>query len=143
MLQTLREGCARSATFRAIVEQLEVTSTIVYVEHGVCGFGHFKACLPNAITVVGNTRFLRIIVEPGTGGAEQLALLGHELQHALEIARAPNIRSADDVSSLFQRIGRSPHCPQGMPACYETSEALAIGDAVLAEVLKSQKTKRR
>src|SRR5713226_2943900 len=97
ILQRLREGCSRSATFRTLVDQIESTSTIVYVEPGICAFGHFKACLPHTITVVGDTRFLRIIIEEGQGGAQELALIGHELQHALEIARAPNIRSADDI----------------------------------------------
>jgi hypothetical protein len=124
-------------TFNTLVDQLDETGTIVYVERGICAFGHFKACLPHAITVVGDTRYLRIIVEAGDG-AQELALIGHELQHALEIARAPNIRSADDITKLFRRIGRSPHCPRGAPECYETSAALAAGDAVLREVLASR-----
>jgi hypothetical protein len=139
ILQRLREGCSRSATFRKLVDQLEETSTIVYVERGVCAFGHFKACLPHSITLAGDIRFLRIIVEAGKDGTQELALIGHELQHALEIARAPNIRSGADISELFRRIGRSPHCPQGTPECYETSAALAAGDAVLREVLTSLK----
>jgi hypothetical protein len=133
MLQRLRDGCSRSATFKRLVDELEGTSTIVYVERGICAFGHFKACLPHSITVAGDTRYLRIIVEGGDGVTE-LAVIGHELQHALEIARAPNIRSADDITELFRRIGRSPHCPLGTPDCYETSSALAAGDAVLREV---------
>jgi hypothetical protein len=135
ILQRLHEGRSRSATFKGLVDQLEGTNTIVYVERGICAFGHVKACLPHSITVVGDIRFLRIIVDAGQDGAQELALIGHELQHALEIARAPNIRSADDITGLFRRIGRSPHCPQGTPECYETSAALAAGDAVLREVL--------
>ena len=137
MLRRLDEGCFLSPTFRSLVEQLDRTTTIVYVEPGICAFGHFKACLPHAITLAGDTRFLRIIVEKGGGGAQELARIGHELQHALEIARAPNIQSAGDITELFRRIGRSPHCPLGTPDCYETSAARAAGDAVLREVLAS------
>jgi len=143
ILERLREGAARSTTFKTLVDQLENTGTIVYVEYGLCGFGHYKACLPHAIAVVGDTRFLRIIVEVGAGGAQQLALIGHELQHALEIARAPNIRSPDDITALFRRIGRSPHCPRGTPDCYETTAALAAGNAVLREVLAALNAPRR
>jgi len=142
ILQKLQEGYSRSATFRALVDQLEGTSTIVYVERGICAFGHFKACLPHAITVVGDTRFLRILVEEGREGAPELALIGHELQHALEIAREPNIRSAEDITRLFGRIGRSTHCPRGTPDCYETSAARAAGDAVLREILGSSGNQR-
>ena len=42
-----------------------------------------------------------IVIELGKGGAQELALVGHELQHALEIARAPNIRSSDDITELL------------------------------------------
>ena len=137
ILQRVRDGCRQSATFRTLVDQIDKTNTIVYVERGICGFGHFKACLPHWIAVAGNTRFLRIIVEGGGEGAQELALVGHELQHALEIARASNIQSADDITELFGRIGRSPHCPAATPDCYETSAALAAGDAVLREILSS------
>ena len=137
ILESLREGCSRSPTFRRLVDELDQMGTIVYVERGICGFGHYKACLPHSITIAGGIRFLRIVVERGQGGAQELALIGHELQHALEIARAPDIRSPDDITALFRRIGRSPHCPRGTPDCYETSAALAAGDQVLREVLAS------
>lgn len=137
MLETLRQGCALSATFRTLVDQIERTNTIVYVERGICGFGHFKACMPHSIVVAGDARFLRIIVDVGIAGPQELSLIGHELQHALEIARMPNIRSAADITELFRRIGRSPHCSLGTPDCYETSAALSAGDAVLREVLRS------
>jgi len=142
MLETLREGCSRSATFQALVDQLDHTSTVVYVERGICGFGHYKACLPHKVAIAGGNRFLRILIDQGERGARLLALLAHELQHALEIARAPNIRTADDITALFRRIGRSPHCPGGTPDCYKTSAALAAGDAVLKEVLASPGTPR-
>jgi hypothetical protein len=136
--ETLRNGCAVSSTFRTLVDALQATSTIVYIEHGICGFGHFKACLPHTITVVGDTRILRIVIDVGVRDTQRLSLIGHELQHGLEIARAPNIRSSEDVTALFRRIGRSPHCPLGTPDCYETSEAVAAGNAVLREVERSQ-----
>lgn|SRR5262249_53876129 len=143
ILERLREGCSRSSTFKALVDELDQLGTIVYVEHGICGFGHYKACLPHSVTIAGGIRFLRIVVERGQGAAQELGLIGHELQHALEIARAPDIRSSDDITALFRRIGHSPHCPRGTPDCYETSAALAVGDSVLREVLASVNAPRR
>jgi hypothetical protein len=137
LLEAIREGCSRSATFNALVDALNRTSAVVYVERGICGFGHYRACLPHTIVLAGGNRFLRIVVDSRQKGAPLLALIAHELQHGLEIAVAPKVRTADDVTELFRRIGRSPHCPLGTPDCYETSAALAIGDAVLAEATKS------
>jgi hypothetical protein len=133
ILEIVREGSRRSETFRSLVDALNQTGTIVYVERGVCGFGHYSACLPHAVTLAGNIRYLRILID-SSRAADMVPLIAHELQHALEIARAPAIRTADDITALFRRIGRSPPCPRGVPDCYETSEALAIGDAVLKEL---------
>jgi hypothetical protein len=133
MLEVVREGSRRSKTFETLVDALNQTSTIVYVERGVCGFGHYAACLPHTVTLAGGIRYLRVLVDTSRA-ADVTALIAHELQHALEIAQAPTIRTPDDITALFRRIGRSPSCPRGVPDCFETSAALAIGDAVLDEL---------
>jgi hypothetical protein len=133
ILEIVREGSRRSATFKSLVDALNQTSTIVYVERGVCGFGHYAACLPHTVTLARNVRYLRILID-SSRAPETIPLIAHELQHALEISRVPDIRTADDITALFRRIGRSPSCPRGVPDCYETSAALAIGDAVLNEL---------
>lgn len=133
ILEIVREGSRQSETFKSLVDALNQTSTIVYVERGVCGFGHFAACLPHTVTLAGSVRYLRILIDPSRT-PDMLPLIAHELQHTLEIARAPTIQTADDITALFRRIGRSPSCPRGVPDCYETNAALAIGDAVLNEL---------
>jgi hypothetical protein len=37
--------------------------------------------------------------------AERIALLGHELQHALEVAAAPEVRDIETMAWMFRRIG--------------------------------------
>jgi hypothetical protein len=137
ILETLHEGVRHSATFKSFVDRLNQTDAIVYVEHGICGFGHYQGCLSHSIAAVGTTRYLRVIIDARVGGAQEIALIAHELRHALEIAADPKIRTADDVTRLFRLLGRSPHCPPGTPDCYETSAALAAGEAVLREVVFS------
>jgi hypothetical protein len=139
LLLLLRDGGARSPTLQSLLRALGGTDTIVYVERGICGFGHFKACLPHAIAASGSTRFLRILIDPHERGPRAVSLIAHELQHAFEIAAVESVRSADDVTALFRRIGRSPHCPGGTPDCFETSAARAVGIAVLDEMLASLK----
>ena len=117
ILETLREGVRESETFKTLIERVNQTDTIVYVEHGICAFGHFQACLPHSIAAVGRTRYVRVIISERAVGAPELALIAHELQHALEIATDPTVRTADDITRLFRRLGRSPHCPPGIPDC--------------------------
>jgi hypothetical protein len=142
VLDLLREGGDRSATFRTLVALLERTDTIVYVEPGVCAFGKLHACLSHTIAVAAGTRYLRVVFDPHRATSVQiLALIGHELQHAIEIATAPSVRTPDDISRLFRRIGFSPHCPAGLPDCYETDAARLIGDRIHDELLVPRVTR--
>ena len=135
VLNLLRHGQQASPTLRRLVADLEASDLIVYVEPGICAFGHLAACLPHPISVANGTRYLRVIFDEHRRSASQsLALIGHELQHALEIARVPEARSAEAVTRLFARIGFSPHCPAGLPDCYETAAARSIGQRIQQEL---------
>lgn len=37
--------------------------------------------------------------------AERIALLGHELQHAIEVAQSPEVRDVGTMARMFRRIG--------------------------------------
>jgi hypothetical protein len=95
-------------------------------------------CLNTAITFAGGVRYLRITFDPHRrqlSDAEEFAVIGHELQHALEIAEAPEVRTSDHVIRLFRRIGFSPRCPRGLSDCYETQAARLIGDRIRDELM--------
>lgn len=137
VLDLLREGEATSATFRTVVTALGRTDAIVYVEPGICAFGRFHACLPAAVSTSGGVRYLRVLFEPARAPRPQLiALIGHELQHALEVATVPGVRSSDGIRRLFGRVGQSVECPKGMVDCFETTAARDVGDRILAELEK-------
>jgi hypothetical protein len=138
VLDLLRDGCGRSTVFRDMVTELEATDTIVYVQPGACTFGHLDGCLNTTITLAGGVRYLRITFDPHRRqllDAEELAVIGHELHHALEIARAREVRTSEDVIRLFRRIGFSPRCPHGLSDCYETQAARLIGDRIRDELM--------
>ena|SRR5260221_4322211 len=45
ILELLKEGVERSATFRALVDAIGRSDGIIYVEFGPCAFGHLNGCL--------------------------------------------------------------------------------------------------
>src|SRR4029077_9546574 len=45
LLHLIEEGMERSATFRAVVETIDRTDGVVYVEFGYCAFGRVNGCL--------------------------------------------------------------------------------------------------
>ena len=66
--------------------------------------------------------------------AVQIAVLGHELQHALEIGRAPQVV---DLGTLrdFYRLTGVESCLDSRQECYDTPLAQSMGHMVYAEVL--------
>ena len=81
-------GLARSATFGAIVEAIESSNLVVYIEAR-------PARLPGQLQLQSSTpgcRHVRISVHVPGVDTELIAWLGHELWHAVELAGAPDVR---------------------------------------------------
>jgi hypothetical protein len=97
----LQEGDARSATFRTLLEALAPSDLIVYVETGA--FDRPGQLL--FVTAGPDYRFLRISIRVPGRDADLIAWLAHELQHAVEIAAAREVRDGHAVLGLYQRIG--------------------------------------
>ena len=71
-----------------------------------------------------------------------MALLGHELRHAVELAEAPAVDDDGDYQRLYDRIGYQS-CSRAAPRCYETDAAVRAGRAVLTELRKQADRRRR
>jgi hypothetical protein len=123
----LRDLVLRSATARALATQIGSEGVIVYVEirpsmprgHGAT---RLAAATPSA-------RFLRISLPRGAHPDDLAALLAHELQHALEIARA-GVADSDGVRRLYRAIGDDRHAS----VMFETVAAQEIGARVRQEL---------
>ena len=92
-----------SPTVRQLVATLETSNVIVHIVSsrelppGVGGTTRFVATR-------GGYRYLRITIAAELARSTRAAILGHELQHACEVARS----TADDVESLrklFEEMG--------------------------------------
>ena len=129
----IARGTQRSTTFRRLIEAIDATDGVVYVLEGKCGQG-VRACLHMSLELSGRNRLLRILVTSRRmPGCELIGSIGHELQHAVEALRNPNVRSSFGLSSFFQQIG-----PEG-PRRFETPEAIQAGLAVEREACRAEK----
>jgi len=129
----LTAGCEQSTTFLRIVRRIGVTDGIVYVNVGKCGFG-VRSCLIHAVAFIGDRRMLRIFVAKDTADVEAIGSLAHELTHAWEVLRNPTIRTHSQMLLLYEQIGYHT----GLVV--ETSEAIAAGRQVRAEILSRHLT---
>jgi hypothetical protein len=80
--------------------------------------------------VGGGSRYLRVQIRADLSRRDAIALIGHELRHALEIAEATEVRDTRSLIRLYERIG---HPTIGEHA-YDTEAARDTGRMVRREL---------
>lgn len=124
----LERGLACCLTIAALVQELEASDLIVYVETAV--LSNPATARTVLMGAVKNNRYVRVTLNRTTSPEGLIELLGHELQHAVEIARAPEVRDGDAMVALYQRIGLR----KGSTNRFETQLARDTGHRVRAEI---------
>jgi hypothetical protein len=134
----LREAAAGSVTFGLLVERINATNGVVYVEQGPCPHG-LRACLLLSVVVAGPNRILRIHVDVRRDKPATIGSIGHELQHAIEALSEPGVTTSALLFGFFERLTGGPSARGQLE--FETDAALRAGDQVLAEIERAQRTK--
>jgi hypothetical protein len=133
----LSKGLERSATIRELVRKLEQRDVIVYVETQPT----LKKRLAGHLTWVNATRthrYVRISINPELGTDTAISTLGHELQHALEVANAPEIVSLQSLERYYAQFGDISRAEANG---WDTEAARAAGEDVRRE-LAAMRTNR-
>lgn len=116
----------RVPTIRAQMEALERSDVVVYVGHQIALSAGEPPAYTLFITHAAGTRYLRVTINCWKVSQDaRIQMLGHELQHALEIAAAPDVQDARSLTRLYRRIGY-----QVRPRQFETRAARATTDLV-------------
>jgi hypothetical protein len=125
----VNESLARSATLRDLVARLDATDVVTYVTAAPCA--EFER--DSSIHFVGRSpyqRFMVIKVNDALPLDRQIALVGHELQHALDMAPASWITDGFRMSQYFALTGWKDSGPK--PG-FETTTALRTERRVAQE----------
>ena len=129
MMKMLDFAIQRSRTFKDMVKAIDATDVIVHVEEvrnlpsGVDGRLTF-------VSATGGVRYLRAQVIAGRGPIDTMSVVGHELQHALEVALEQAVRDEASFEALYVRIGDRPAHPDR----YDTAAAREAGRRVRNEM---------
>jgi hypothetical protein len=139
ILALIDDGLSRSPTFRRLVAALNESDVIVYIEpkrtrQALGGY------LAHHIVAQGDHRYLRIAVETQGSQGRLVPLLAHELQHAVEIAQAPQVRNAATLEQLFVQLAVKFGC--GATTCYETQAAKDV-EHIVSDELKAHSAAAR
>jgi hypothetical protein len=132
VISLIREGYERSPTFQSLVDTLQQSNVIVYVQPAVCAGGRIRSCLTS---VKGSAveRHIRINVDTRTSHNALIATIAHELQHAAEIAERPDVLDAATARRLYREIGIG-RCHDGLSDECETNRAIATEARVMEEL---------
>ena len=127
--ETIARAIERSTIVRALADRLESSNVIVHVEMsralplGIGGTMRFVASR-------GGHRFVRVSLSMTMPRDARTWILGHELQHACELADS----TASDIAGvrkLYEAVGHRGH---GLAEVYETRAAIDVERRVRAEV---------
>jgi hypothetical protein len=125
-------GVTQSPTFRTLVEKVEASSILVFVEGDIRMPERLGARL-NFVTSVNDLRYVRVDINCTLAPRRQIALLAHELQHALEIADRPDILETEAMETLFEDIGFQSF-ENGRHRSFETEAAIEVQETVDREL---------
>jgi hypothetical protein len=128
---------AHSLTCHQLIDEIESSTTVVYLTPGKCLPGQGGSCL-RFVTASPHARYLQIILDRDLRGGYPLKTAAHELQHAVEVVRAPQVVDHASFRRLYERIGIFLY-GSGMREDFETVEAQRIASVVSKEVKRSQR----
>jgi hypothetical protein len=125
----LTDGLRRSPTFASLLASLNHRDVIVYIER-VMTLPRDTMGRLTIVPMAGLQRYLRIQIRADLSRSDAIALIGHEMTHALEVAEAPDVRDSNSLATLYERIGHS----SGGQHIYDTIAAQDTGRKVRREL---------
>lgn len=132
----LEAAVAGSPTVARLVAHLEnsdliVMTAVTMVPGGIAGDLRF-------LDATATVRILQIRVDNRQAPLEQMAWLAHELQHAVEAAEAPEVRSAAALAALMKRIGHA----RARGTLFDTAAAVECGRQAGQELRAAPRAQR-
>jgi hypothetical protein len=133
----VEEGLRSSGTFRELVDRINISDVVVYVTAdaqklppGVDGRLTF-------LSATGGFRYVVVRVKSNLSIPRLVSLIGHELQHAREIADTESIVDAESMAREYAAgLGYHNRFGRGNDGrTFDSRAAIRAGEEVLREVL--------
>jgi hypothetical protein len=140
MRRLVLDGYARSASFSALVDELQRSNAIIVIQFGTCANGRVRSCVSNLDSDI-RQRHIRIKVDTRTTDDRLIATIAHELYHATEITREPTATNSQQTLALYRRIATGK-CRAGLSDGCETEAAIQLEARVNDELSRAASIRR-
>ena len=118
----------RSPTARRLIHDLARTDVVVYLD--VRRDPNLRGGTTTLVDGSTRYRYLMTAIDASHEPATLIAMLGHELEHALEIARDRTVRDQIGMRDLYRRIGVQVAGPDHFETRRATETGIRIGREV-------------
>jgi hypothetical protein len=132
LVGALGAGARASATLRELMVHINASDVVVYLV-ARRALSPTVAAHVSFISKAGGRRYLYVAVDPRYSGCQLVALLGHELQHVVEIADEPSVFDQRSLAVFYRRIGFSTGGWENDR--FESQRAVDAGYRVMREML--------
>jgi len=135
--QMLDRGIRDSETLQLLVTNLQSSDVIAYIR---CDSQLGKRMVGNLSFVTSAAQYRFVLIRVGCVGARvhQIAVIGHELRHAIEVADTSSIVDVASFHREYSRIGfLSNFATSDHVMSYETDNAKQAGIRILHELRKA------
>ena len=127
----IAEGYERSATFKALVDEIDGLPGIVYIDAMATNSRGLDGALLHAVAGSRELPLLRVLVRLNLSRAIGIVTIAHELQHVAEILRAGQTADSSAMTALFASIDKTHNTGS---TGFETREAQLVGVRVRDEL---------
>ena len=134
MRKLIDEGMRESPSLHALVRRLEQSDVVVYVECDARMESRVSGRLI-FVSAAGGLRYVVVRLARLPSRAKQIAILAHELQHAVEIADTPSIVDGPSMAREYQRFGHINQWSVSDGIAFDTDAAVEMGQKVLGELV--------
>jgi hypothetical protein len=136
MRDIVHDAVRVSPAVRDLVDRLDRSDVVVYVRARHDTSSTFNGRL-NFLSATPHLRYVIVELPCGRIEWEQIAMLGHEFRHAVEIADAHDVVDARTLAAYYQRIGMLISPPTANARTFETRAAIATARQVWRELFEA------
>jgi hypothetical protein len=130
LVSVISDALRRSPTFDRLVTTLNSSDVVAYLDLSWKMPTGLQGYLAHKVLSTGGRRYIHIVLDATLDHDELIAIIAHELQHAVEVALASDVNSDKAIRKLFERLDSG----EGRFGTTETSSAREIHDIVLREL---------